>query len=267
MIFSLRNEVRVGCDASKRRRSDVALSLEEQVRLLSMVDIFEALSKEELEELAHLALDVSYGQGETLHESQEGEEEEKLYVLKEGRVQLYVTLPHQGEITLSVVEGGSIFGEIAFAGKGLGQVYARALVPSLACTLKTEVVEQLIERNPGVGLAMVRMLSERLREAEVRLAELAHKQVPARLASLILRLSASEGIMSREGIRIPTPYTHRQLGSMIGARREAVTRALNELHTKRAVEVVNRRIHLRDHAVLEREAEARPEARSLPANQ
>ena len=163
-----------------------------------------------------------------------------------------------------MVEGGSIFGEIAFAGEGLGEVYARALVPSLVCALKTEVVEQLIERNPGVALAMVRMLSERLRLAEVRLAELAHKQVPARLASLILRLSASEGIMSREGIRIPTPYTHRQLGSMIGARREAVTRALNELQAKGAVEVVSRRIHLRDHAVLEREAEARPEARSLP---
>jgi hypothetical protein len=32
----------------------VPLSLEEKVRLLSMVDVFEALSHEELEELAHL---------------------------------------------------------------------------------------------------------------------------------------------------------------------------------------------------------------------
>jgi CRP/FNR family transcriptional regulator, cyclic AMP receptor protein len=145
----------------------------------------------------------------------------------------------------------------------LGEVHARALVPSLVCTLKTEVVEGLIERNPGVALAMVRMLSERLRQAEVRLAELAHKQVPARLASLILRLSASEGIVTRGGIRIDTRYTHRQLGTMIGARREAVTRTLNELAAKGAVEVVGRRIHLRDHEVLEREATARPAARSL----
>jgi CRP/FNR family cyclic AMP-dependent transcriptional regulator len=107
------------------------------------------------------------------------------------------------------------------------------------------------------------MLSQRLRQAEVRLAELAHKQVPARLASLILRLSASEGIVSPAGIRIDTRYTHRQLGTMIGAKREAVTRALNELAAKGAVEVVGRRIHLRDHEVLEREAEARPAARSL----
>jgi CRP/FNR family transcriptional regulator, cyclic AMP receptor protein len=239
----------------------VPLSLEDKVWLLSMVDVFEALPEEELEELAHLALDTSYEPGEAFSEPREGEG--KLYVLKEGRVQLYVTLPDEGEITLSVVEGGSIFGEIAFAGEGLGEVHARALVPSLVCTLKTEVVEELIERNPGVGLAMVRMLSERLRQAEVRLAELAHKQVPTRLASLILRLSASEGIVSREGVRIDTRYTHRQLGTMIGAKREAVTRALNELAAKGAVEVAGRRIHLKDHEVLEREAEARPAARSL----
>jgi CRP/FNR family cyclic AMP-dependent transcriptional regulator len=237
----------------------VPLSIEDKVWLLSMVDVFETLPKEEL---AHRALDASYVPGEALSEPQEGEG--KLYVLKEGRVQLYVTLPDEGEITLSVVEGGSIFGEIAFAGEGLGEVHARALVPSLVCTLRTKVVEGLIERNPNVGLAMVRMLSERLRQAEVRLAELAHKQVLARLASLILRLSASEGIVSRGGvIRIDTRYTHRQLGTMIGAKREAVTRALNELAAKGAVEVVGRRIHLRDHEVLEREAEARPAARSL----
>ena len=163
------------------------------------------------------------------------------------------------------MEGGSIFGEIAFAGEGLGEVQARALVPSLVCTLKTEVVEGLIERNPGVGLAMVRMLSERLRQAEVRLAELAHKQVTARLASLILRLSASEGIVSRDGIRIDTRYTHRQLGTMIGAKREAVTRAMTELREEGAVEVVGRRIHIKDHEALERAAEARSATRSLSA--
>ena len=240
------------------------LSLEERVRLLSMVDVFESLPHEELEKLAHLAHDTHLGQGEDLHTRQAGGG--RLYALKEGRVQLYVALPNDGEVTLSVVEGGSIFGEMALTDDRLGEeVSARALVPSLVCALKTEDVQHLIESNPQVGLAMVRMLSERLREAEARLAELAHKQVPARLANLILRLSASEGIMTREGIRIETPYTHRQLGTMIGAKREAVTRAMTELQDGGAVEVVGRRIHIKDHEALEREAEARSATRSLSA--
>jgi CRP/FNR family cyclic AMP-dependent transcriptional regulator len=238
------------------------LSLDEKVRLLSLVDVFEPLSREEMEKLAHLARDTTYGQGEDLRTRQEGSG--KLYVLKEGRVQLYVELPNDAEVTLSVVEAGSIFGEMALTDDQLGEeVSARALVPSLVCTLKTEDVRQLIESNPRVGLAMVRMLSRRLREAEARLAELAHKQVPARLANLILKLGATEGIMTREGIRIDTPYSHQQLGTMIGARREAVTRAMIGLREEGAVEVVGRRIHVRDLEALEREAEARPAARTL----
>ncbi len=238
------------------------LSLEEKVRLLSMVDVFEMLSREELEELAHRASDTTYGQGEDLCTRQEGGG--KLYAVKEGRVQLYVVLPNEGEVTLSVVEGGSIFGEMALTDDRLGEkVSARALVPSLVCALKTEDVQQLIESNPRVGLAMVRMLSQRLREAEARLAELAHKQIPARLSNLILKLSATEGIMTREGIRIPTPYTHRQLGTMIGANREAVTRAMIGLRKQGAVEMVDHCIYLRDHEALEQEAEARPAARNL----
>jgi CRP/FNR family transcriptional regulator, cyclic AMP receptor protein len=239
------------------------LSLEDRVRLLSRVDVFETLSREELEEVAHRACDARLERGEVMRRPQvEGDEE--LYVLKEGRIQLYVEIPNDTEFTLSVVEGGSIFGELALGGQRSAEVCARALVPSLVCALKTEDVQHLIESNPQVGLAMVRLLSERLREAEVRLAELAHQQVPARLANLILRLSATEGIMTPEGIRIPTPYTHRQLGTMIGANREAVTRAMIGLREEGAVEVVDRCIHLTDHEALEREAEARPAARNLP---
>jgi CRP/FNR family cyclic AMP-dependent transcriptional regulator len=238
------------------------LSLEEKVRLLSRVDVFESLVREELAEVARQACDTHLERGEVMRKPQE-EGDDELYVLKEGRVQLYVEIPNGGEVTLSVVEGGSIFGELALGGQRSAEVCARALEPSLVCSLKTEGVQQLIESNPRVGIAMVRLLSERLREAEVRLAELAHLQVPARLANLILRLSTSEGIMSREGIWIPTPYTHRQLGSMIGSHREAVTRAMIELREEGAVEVVGRCIHIRDHAALEREAEARRVVGSL----
>ncbi len=70
--------------------------------------------------------------------------------------------------------------------------------------------------------------------------------------------------MTREGIRIDTPYTHRQLGTMIGANREAVTRAMSELREEGAVEVVGRRIHRKDHEALEREAQARPARETSP---
>src|SRR5829696_6492695 len=90
-------------------------------------------------------LRVALPRGVVMRKLQE-EGDEELYVLKEGRVQLYVEIADGGEVTLSVVEGGSIFGELALAGgERSGEVCARALEPSLVCSLKTEGVGQLIE--------------------------------------------------------------------------------------------------------------------------
>ena len=235
------------------------LSIEQKAMLLSRVDVFEALPREELEGLARAAVASRYGQREELPEPREGDE--KLFVLKEGRVQLYMALPNAGETTLSVVEAGSVFGQVTLLGQRPEKVRARALVPSLVCAIRTEKVERLIERNPRVALAMIRMLSDRLQLAEVRLAELAYKKGSARLAKLLLRLGASEGLVSREGVRIDTPYTHQQLASMIGTNREAVSRAMAELRKKGAIKVPGGRIILRDREALEREAQAPRAAR------
>ena len=79
---------------------------------------------------------------------------------------------------------------------------------------------------------------------EARWADLASKGVSARLASMLLRLLQSEGVVTPEGFRIPTRYTHQQLGTMIGANREAVTRAFARLREAGVVETKRRYIHI-----------------------
>jgi CRP/FNR family transcriptional regulator len=80
------------------------------------------------------------------------------------------------------------------------------------------------------------------------------KGVPARLASLILFLVESEGIQAPGEIRIPTSYTHHELGTMIGANREAVTRAFGRLQDEGAVQIRRRLIYVEDVEALERAA-------------
>jgi CRP/FNR family transcriptional regulator len=103
-------------------------------------------------------------------------------------------------------------------------------------------------------MRMIRVLSERLRLCETRLEDIGIKDVPARLANLILRLVESEGIMAPEGPRIPTQYTHRQLATMVGSSRESVTRAFTRLQKAGAVKLRHRRIYVKDVAALERAA-------------
>jgi CRP/FNR family transcriptional regulator len=143
---------------------------------------------------------------------------------------------------------------MALTAQRLREAYAEATEPSDICVLKREDLERLVRGNPDVGLRMIRVLSERLRLCETRLEDIGLKDIPARLAKLILQLAEGEGVMTSEGPRIPTHYTHRQLATMIGASRESVTRAFTRLRRAGAVELRRRRIYVKDVAVLERAA-------------
>ncbi len=92
------------------------------------------------------------------------------------------------------------------------------------------------------GLALARALADRPVWMEDRWADVAAKGVTARLAGILMTLADEEGVMTSEGPMIPTRYTHRQLASMIGANREATTRALGELREAGAVELRGRRV-------------------------
>jgi CRP/FNR family transcriptional regulator len=89
---------------------------------------------------------------------------------------------------------------------------------------------------------------------EDRWADMAEKAVSARLAALLYMLAESEGVMTPEGPKIPTRYTHQQLASMIGCQREAVTRALAELQESGCVEVKNRHVYVKNPDTLLRDA-------------
>jgi CRP/FNR family transcriptional regulator len=229
----------------------MAMSFNEEVRLLSAADILEPLSEEEVEDLARRYPDTRLGRGEVLFAP-----DERLFILKEGRIRVYQTNPKGQEITLVVVEEGALFGEMALTAQRMRGGYAQALEPSVALSLRREDLEDLILSKPEVGLRLIERLSERVRELEVRLKDVSLKEVPARLASLILRLLESEGIRSGEGHKvIPTRYTHEQVGAMIGANRVAVTRAFGELREEGAVEQRGRRIYVLDEEALKRAAE------------
>ena len=220
------------------------MALQRQVRLLSMVDILGPLSGEELEDLAKKVPDTHLEEGNVLYTPQDGRE--RLFVLKEGRVQVYEVDRGGEEVTLSVIEDGNVFGEMALTGQSLEGVYVRALAPSTVVPLRREELEDLIVKKPEVGLRLVQELAERLRASERRYADVVGKDVPARLATLILTLVESEGVVSSESYRIPTRYTHEQLASMIGCRRVAVSRAFSKLRESRAVETRDRHIVVKD---------------------
>jgi len=232
------------------------MSIEEEVQLLRVVDILEPLSDEELEELARRCPDDHLQAGEIFYTPSDSSE--RLFILKRGRVRVYRTTNGR-EFTQAIVEAGTVFGEMALTAQRLQGAYAQAMEPSIMMTLSREELEHLILQKPEVGLHVAYLLSERLRRQEIRLEDANMKDVHARLASIIVLLVESEGVRTNTAYSIPAHYTHQQLGDMIGANREAVTRAFGVLQDERVVELRRRLIYVRDLEALRQVAGYREE--------
>ena len=228
---------------------------EEHLWPLAKVDILASLSLEEIERLVMLSDSMYLGTGETFALD---EDRKTLLLLASGWVRVHEPNTTGPGLTISMVEAPTIVTQTGFAVRTSRAVAVEALEPSDLRILQGEAFDDLVRCNPEVGVKTIRLLGERLSTCEDRLSGLVHKEVPARLASLILGLSEHQGIMTADGGRkIPTRYTHNQLASMVGSNREALTRALGRLRRAGAVEVRNRRIHVTDADALERLAEER----------
>ena len=227
--------------------------MEERIRLLSLVDIFEPLSAEEIEGLNGQLSDIHLEPGEIFYTPQD--RSERLFLLQKGRVRIYKTTDSR-EFTLAMVDEGTVFGEMALTAQQLREAYAQAMEASEISIMRREDLERLILDKPEVGLQIAHLLSERLRRYETRLEDITLKGVRARLASLIVLLLESEGVVTgQHRLKIPTHYTHQHLGTMIGANREAVTRAFAQLQDEGIVELKRRLIYVADVEALRRRAD------------
>src|SRR5918997_2680842 len=175
----------------------MVLPPEEKLRLLSMVDILEPLTSEEVNELSRRVPDTHFQRSQILYTPQETSE--VLFMLKKGRVRIYRVSPDGREFTLSVVGAGTVFGAMSLTAQRLENAYAEAMERVVVCKMKRLDLERLVLDKPQVGLKVMGVLSERLSLAEDRMEDIALKEVPARLASFILQLVESEGVMTLAG--------------------------------------------------------------------
>lgn len=233
-----------------------AYSIKEEVRMLSGVDFLEPLSKEQLEKLAQSCPDMRFHPKEIICTPRE--HSDRFFILKEGRVQIYKLGPQGREQIVTEMSDGTVL-----AAQRLQETYVQALEPTTLVSLSPQDMEHLIDSNPKVALRIIEALCRRLRIADERLADVALKEVPARLASLILQLIESEGIVIPEGYKLSTGYTHTVLGTMIGAKRVSVSRAFGKLREAGAIETRRGHIYITDIEALGRCAKEEQRAQRI----
>lgn len=203
--------------------------------LLRAIDIFRDLSAEDLAWLEQATRMLAVRKGRVIYEQQDPTE--GLYLLKQGRVRLFRISASGKRLDLLTIYPGTFFGELPLLGEHMRNASAEALDDCVLCLITQRDIERLVLRQPRVALRMLEIVGRRLAESEARLEELAYRSVSARLASLLLRLGREDS-QTIEGI------SHQELGDMVGAYRETITKVLDEFRTAGYVDLGRRRIRI-----------------------
>jgi len=169
----------------------------------------------------------------------EGDRADRVFVLREGRVKLVATEANGTETVLAVRTRGDLVGELAAIDGRPRSATAIALGDVACAVVDAERFRAVLHDEPKAAMALLKLLAERLREAEGRRAEHGALDALQRLARRLLELAGDRIVV--EGL------SHDDLAALIGASRESVAKALQSLRanglvrTRRpAIEIVDR---------------------------
>jgi CRP/FNR family transcriptional regulator len=175
---------------------------------------------------------------------------ESIYFIEQGRVRLTRLSPDGRTVILALLGPGDMFGEAAWD-CGEHDCYGETLEEARLYQLSRESFEQLVRQNPDFGLRLIQVIGFRLKQAQARIEDLVFRQVPSRVARLLVSLAEHHGKVTPNGIRVEFPLTHQEIADMVGSSRVTVTQVLNKFRSSRWIGIESKRVTIHDLEALE----------------
>lgn len=211
---------------------------EQKLTYLSSIQVFRDLSPNELMEMDRQITMSTCLPGKIFYMPEDSGE--VLFLLKKGQVQIYRLAPNGKKLVVATLGPGAIFGEMSLVGQGMHNTFAEAIDECLLCVMSRADVERLMREKPDVAYRFFETMGDRVTQLEASLENIAFKSIPARLADLLLQLSADRGSAEIRG------YTHQDFSEMLGTYRETITQTLNDFKAQGLIDIGRKRIVLLD---------------------
>jgi CRP/FNR family cyclic AMP-dependent transcriptional regulator len=171
----------------------------------------------------------------------EGDPTDHVLVLMSGWVRVY-TNARDGQVVLFALRGpGDVIGELAALQGWPRTVTVATLQDTEFAQFTHEGFLACLHDRPAVGMALLRQLAARLRDAELARVGFATMDVAQRVAALLVRLADLHGTPSPKGVVVAMPLTQQDIADSIGGSRRAVARAIKTFR-ERGMLVTGRRM-------------------------
>lgn len=193
--------------------------------LADSVRLFEGLDKASLDTL--LALSCRFTARARGLVCRQGEPGEALYIVMSGKLKVTTQSEDGREVILAILEDGDTFGEMSLLDGRPRSASVSTVQESELLVIKRHDFLSCLERHPKVSIALLVILSSRLRDIDAMVEDMRFLDIRSRLAKTLLRLAQQHGRTTPGGgVRLDLNLSQEDLGNLIGATRESVNKQL-----------------------------------------
>ena len=145
------------------------------MKLLRSIPLFEALSDDDVGALAQTLERRTYQAGTLIFA--QGDRGSAMYIVDSGDVNIHLPGEASRRISLKDIARGEYFGELALFDEKPRSASALATTDAVLFELQRDTLAHYLERRPAAAMAILRTMSERLRETNTMLSARAAKNV------------------------------------------------------------------------------------------
>ncbi len=211
--------------------------------------IFAGLTPEEDREWLARCHSRTLSAGESLVDFEDMSKD--VFIVQTGEIRAVLRFSVGKEAILGSFKRGDILGEQSAIDDMARSASLMAVSDATVTVIPCIVFHDILRQRADVALALLQLLSKRIRAMNDRLSELSFLDTKHRLYNTLLRLSRVRNDGGRERIISP-PLVHAELAEHIGASRETVSREMSRLAREQLVERTSRAIVLKNPVELSR---------------
>jgi CRP/FNR family transcriptional regulator, cyclic AMP receptor protein len=212
--------------------------------------LFCNLSPEAVQVLSAITSAAAYPKGATLFV--EGQQPRGVFILCAGRVKLSTTSADGRTLILRLSEPGEVLGLPATITGKPYELTADVIEPTQANFISRADFLKFLREHGEAALRVAQQLGDTYHSAinEMRMIGLSHS-AGGKLARFLLD-RAAEHANGRDQVKFALTFTHEEIGQMIGATRETVSRTFAEFKRKQLIQVKGSALTILSRAALEK---------------
>jgi|tagenome__1003787_1003787.scaffolds.fasta_scaffold19939765_1 CRP/FNR family cyclic AMP-dependent transcriptional regulator len=208
------------------------------------VDFLGLLDEHDRRELEAIGTPRRAGRGQAV--LSEGQVADRVILLRAGHVKVVGSGADGQEVVLTFRGPGALLGEQAVVDGAPRAATAVAVEPLDMLVVPASSFRRFLDERPHIVLALVALLSRRLRDSDRRLVQFATSDTLGRVAARLVQLCDEHGRTADDGVHIDLPLTQEDLAGWTGASLESTAKALRQMRRLHWVSTARRSITVHD---------------------